>query len=174
MLLGIDVKLNRISRSCCVLGWVEAYIGMVEVQNQGTLHLHMILWLQNNPSAEELHMKLLSVEFQETMRMYIEASIHAHLPGMDKQGIKVMERDKDIGFCQPPHPNDLNFGASFNMLEHHLMRSNQIHTCKKFQCLCQNWRTGDWTCKHKAPFTLSETDRVEESGAWYLWICQQL
>ena len=90
-LLGIDVKGYSIHRTCGILGWIEAYVGMVKAQNRGTLHLHMIMWLQNTPGADELQAKYSSPDFRETVRKCIEANIHAHLPGMDEQGIKVME-----------------------------------------------------------------------------------
>ena len=62
-LLGIEVNNWGIHQHCGVLGWIEAYIGMVEAQNRRTLHLHVIVWLQNAPSADELGKKFSTPEF---------------------------------------------------------------------------------------------------------------
>ena len=36
-----------------LLGHCKAYYGMVEAQGRGTLHCHMLIWLEGNPSRSE-------------------------------------------------------------------------------------------------------------------------
>ncbi|THG93982.1 hypothetical protein EW026_g7391 [Hermanssonia centrifuga] len=37
-----------------IFGEVAAYFGTVEAQGRGTLHLHILIWLKNTPTADEL------------------------------------------------------------------------------------------------------------------------
>ncbi|KAF9504481.1 hypothetical protein BS47DRAFT_1308081 [Hydnum rufescens UP504] len=70
-LLGIDAAHQQIHRWMGILGMVDAYIGTVESQNQGALHLHMIVWLENSPSSANLHLLFKSVEFCNCIHAYI-------------------------------------------------------------------------------------------------------
>lgn len=37
-----------------ILGNAEAYIGTIEAQGRGTLHLHMLLWLSGSPTTAQM------------------------------------------------------------------------------------------------------------------------
>lgn len=72
-LFGIKAKNKRakIMREKGVYGMVEAYIGTVEAQGRGTLHLHIILWLRGAPTAEKMKQALQSSVFREKVAAYI-------------------------------------------------------------------------------------------------------
>ncbi len=54
-------------------GKCSAYYGMVETQGKGTLHCHMLIWLEGNPDPEELHKKLANDEhFKKDMFEWLE------------------------------------------------------------------------------------------------------
>lgn len=55
--------------------------GVVESQGRGTLHLHVLLWLANAPPMEEMERQLKKPEFRNHVRNFIEANIHAYVPG---------------------------------------------------------------------------------------------
>ena len=46
-----------------VLGHVAAYFGLVESQGRGTLHLHLLMWLANTPTTDEIHNLLKTADF---------------------------------------------------------------------------------------------------------------
>ena len=64
-LLGITGQ-NK-TKSCQIetgiLGKINGYIGTVEAQGQGTLHLHMILWLKGSPTLTKVKEMLLDEHF---------------------------------------------------------------------------------------------------------------
>lgn len=65
-LLGIKgTGKNQIPQSeTGILGVIDSYVGTVEAQGRGTLHLHMILWLKGSPTLTEMKELLLADEFQ--------------------------------------------------------------------------------------------------------------
>ncbi|KAG2337317.1 hypothetical protein BDR05DRAFT_952706 [Suillus weaverae] len=80
-LMGISVsksKNGHIMRHKGIFGTVEGYIGTVEAQGRGTLHLHMLVWLQGAPTAVVMKNRLQSPEFRTKVANYIGANIHAH------------------------------------------------------------------------------------------------
>ncbi len=62
-------------------GKCSAYYGMVETQGKGTLHCHMLIWLEGNPDPEQLRKKLTTdEEFKKNMFTWLEKNISCHLP----------------------------------------------------------------------------------------------
>ena len=55
-----------------ILGEVSAYIGAVEAQGRGTLHLHMVLWLIGAPTSAMMKDALKSSEFRNKVSKYID------------------------------------------------------------------------------------------------------
>ena len=54
-----------------------------ECQGRGTLHLHLLIYLVNAPSADETHQLLMSPEFRTRVVAYIRANLRAYLPGLE-------------------------------------------------------------------------------------------
>jgi len=54
-----------------IFGKAASYIGVVESQNQGSLHLHMLLWLQDALPADEMVKLLKNKEFCTRMKLFI-------------------------------------------------------------------------------------------------------
>ncbi|KAF8143075.1 hypothetical protein K438DRAFT_2110948, partial [Mycena galopus ATCC 62051] len=66
-----------------LFGHCSAYYGMVEAQGRGTLHCHMLVWIEDNPSPQELRdcMRCDAV-FQGEMFTWLESIISCELPSM--------------------------------------------------------------------------------------------
>ena len=61
ILLGLTKRgSGRIDRKEGIFGKVQNYVGTVEAQGRGTLHLHMLLWLTDAPTASEMKTALKS------------------------------------------------------------------------------------------------------------------
>ena len=54
-------------------------------------------------------------------------------------------------------------------MEHHLMWSNQIHTCHVGACLSYYGHAALLKCKWWAPWPLSDKDIVDQKGNWQIW-----
>src|SRR5258708_6477075 len=78
-LFGIDSSRQQILSTISLFGEVVAYIRVIKLQNRGTLHLHMLMWLKEAPPADEMW-KLLKLEsFREQIRTFIPVLlVYAH------------------------------------------------------------------------------------------------
>jgi hypothetical protein len=64
-----------------LFGRCSTYYGMVEAQGRGTLHCHMLLWIEGNPNPQELCDRMAaSPGFQASMFNWIESIIQCQLP----------------------------------------------------------------------------------------------
>ena len=77
-LFKIEVTPYQIRSRKGIYGCVSAYFGVVESQGCGTLHLHIIIWLKNAPTSDEMLELLKSEEFRECIRGFLCANIHAY------------------------------------------------------------------------------------------------
>jgi hypothetical protein len=66
---------GHIQRREGILGTVKSYIGTVEAQGRGTLHLHLLLWLTNAPSSADMQHALTHIDFRSKIQAYIKAVI---------------------------------------------------------------------------------------------------
>ncbi len=62
---------NTIERQTGILGDVAAYIGTVEAQGRGTLHLHMLIWLVGSGTVREMKDRLLTEDFRTKVHSFI-------------------------------------------------------------------------------------------------------
>jgi hypothetical protein len=65
VVFGIRKTPKGVERRPGVFGTVYAYIGTVEAQGRGTLHLHMLLWLKDAPPANVMQMALQDEHFHQ-------------------------------------------------------------------------------------------------------------
>ncbi|KAJ7088871.1 hypothetical protein B0H15DRAFT_780469, partial [Mycena belliarum] len=66
---------NGLFGRCC------GYYGMVEAQGRGTLHCHMLVWIEGNPSPQVLRERMRdSPEFRDNMFRWLESIISCQLP----------------------------------------------------------------------------------------------
>lgn len=139
-LLGYDpVKIKE-----GALGVVKAYYGCVEAQGRGTLHCHMLIWLEGGLNPNEIKAKALDPDkgaFRERMLHFLDDTISNSVP-----------EDPDPSLSVPSgqfHPssvrgvaeknfvgNETLFNAARRKDMHHLVTSCQVHshnpTCYKY------------------------------------------
>ncbi|THH15046.1 hypothetical protein EUX98_g9524 [Antrodiella citrinella] len=114
-----------------VLGEVAAYVGCVESQGRGTLHLHLMLWLKHAPSSDEMTVLLQDERFRDRMKQYMEANIKAFVPGLESaESLRALDAEADIAYNRPPTPGSKNYEEQLRAFELRLARTEQVHTCK--------------------------------------------
>lgn len=149
-----------------VFGRATAYVGSVESQGRGTLHLHLLLWLANTPTSEELHGMLKTEAFRARVVAFIRTNLHAYLPGLESaQALHAIPKEKGIAYSRPPHPDSPTYQRDLEDMELRLARALQVHTCKPRQCLRYD-KNGKRICKRRAPFERAEDDYILASGRW--------
>lgn len=90
---------GRIERKDGILGRVKSYIGTVETQGRGTLHLHLILWLEDSPSSEDVQDALKLPAFREKVKSYIDSTIRADIQEMTtKEVLQKIPREKGLSY----------------------------------------------------------------------------
>lgn len=62
-----------------VLGPVKAYFGTVENQGRGSLHLHMLIWLDHDYTPAQLREKIKDEQFRNNLKDYLEDIISEDL-----------------------------------------------------------------------------------------------
>lgn len=68
-----------------LFGVCTAYYATVEAQGRGTLHTHMVVWLEGSPNPQELRDRLRSSpDFTRRMIAWLESIISCELPGMSE------------------------------------------------------------------------------------------
>ena len=82
--LGVD------SNHDGLFGRTFAYYGTVEQQARLTLHLHLLLWIENSPTPEEIRRRVLDPqsEFRTRMISYLEAVHRGGFLTGDKEDVK--------------------------------------------------------------------------------------
>lgn len=157
-------KGGHIHRSEGMLGYVNSYIGTVEAQGRGTLHLHLVLWLQDAPTAKEMKDALQSEIFREKIRQFIAVNIRADIDGADAQAIASMPREKEVAYSRPVDPRNPDYATKLKTREKTLAKAVQLHRCSLKTC--QRVIGNRVICKRRAPFPLSSTDWMTAEGDW--------
>jgi hypothetical protein len=168
-LMGIDASgRTGIKRRKGILGEVHAYFGVIEAQGRGTLHLHMLMWLENGPTFHEMQDLLHSPEFREKVRNFIDINICAHLDPFTSDMINDISKEAHLAYSRPPDPYECSdFEKTFEDLERRIVRNQQLHTCTRNTCLKYDYRQRAEVCKRHAPWLLSDETVVHENGEWF-------
>lgn len=166
-LFGIDAThKDFILRKTGIMGRINAYFGVFEAQGRGSLHLHMLMWFENSPTAKQMGDFLKSDEFREKFKRFISENIRAHLEGLTPEMIENIPRESHLAYSRPPHPEDTDFTQKFEDMERRIVRNMQKHVCTKNTCMVWINKLKDYFCKRKAPWEVSEETILEESGRW--------
>lgn len=157
---------SKLHREHGIFGKVEGYIGSVEAQGRGTLHLHLIIWLAGAPTATEMKNLLNTEEFRDRIRNFIAANIRADIPGAVAEMTPSARRKNksDVSYSRPVDPDVPQYSEKAAVAEKRLAKSVQFHECKPEAC--QNLIGGHLVCKRRAPFELSSHDYVNSDGSW--------
>lgn len=166
-LFGIKRGQGRVTSEMGLLGKLSAYYGIVEAQGRGSLHLHMFVWLEDSPSADEMiNLLETSEDFRKRIEVYIDRNITAHVPGLTtKEEVQSVPREADLAYSRPLDPQSPNYEEDRKELLKKIVRSQQIHTCSRNTCLVKQ-RNGVVACKRRAPFPLSDRSYIKPNGEW--------
>ena len=130
-LFGIKVTNFQSKSRMGILGQVSAYFGTVESQGRGTLHLHLLAWLEDAPNADQMAELLKAENFCTKVTSYIQANLCAYLPGLEtSESVKAIPKVKDITYSRPPHPDSPDYEKQLSEFELKLARAEQLHTCQ--------------------------------------------
>lgn len=129
-------------------GKCKAYYGMVEAQGRGTLHCHMLIWLDGNPSPMDLRERLRTNEdFKSDLFRWLEFNICTHIPGSENQDANIQSSNTvrpdppvlDPRLASQPRvadfDNEEDFELAFQMFVKDLVLTcnwhEHTHTCWK-------------------------------------------
>lgn len=164
-LLGIKGYKHRhpVQREKGILGIVESYVGTVEAQGRGTLHLHTVLWLHGAPSSDQMKESLQNEEFRNKIKSFIRANIRADLPDVPGPSVLSIPRERCVAFSRPIDPRSPQYEENRDNAEKHIARTVQVHQCGQG---CMKLIRGRFMCKRKAPFPLAKEDWINPDGTW--------
>jgi hypothetical protein len=162
-LLGIkSSSCNQMVQRCTgIFGNIGAYVGTVEAQGRGTLHLHMVLWLQGSPMVQKMKELLLDEQFREKMKCFIAANICADIPGFPGPAILSIPCQSAPAFSRPVDPCKPHYKAKYMEAEKQIAQTVQVHQCSQ---ACMKPLKMKMVCKWKAPFPLANNNWVDENG----------
>ncbi|CAF1614641.1 unnamed protein product [Rotaria sp. Silwood1] len=105
-----------------VLGKIKAYFGTVESQGRGSLHLHILIWLDHDLTPVDLKNNVQNENFKEKLITYLEDIIKEDLDKFretilinsnDQQSYEINPKN-DLAACRPtPKPSTKNFNKIF-------------------------------------------------------------
>ena len=124
-----------------ILGVVKAYYGCVEAQGRGTLHCHMLIWLEGGLNPTEIKNKILrdnDKDFQDRLLAFLDDTISNCIP-RDPDPCLVTPSSShhpcSVRSIKPISNNELNHALRRKDL-HHLVtkcqRHSHTHTCYKY------------------------------------------
>lgn len=130
-LLGICGYENgkHIQREKGILGVINGYVGTVEAQGRGTLHLHMVLWLKGSVTSSQMKEFLLSEQFRNRVKAFIGANIKADLSGFPGAKVLAIPKEKKVAFSRPVDPRSDNYDKRRQESEVGMARMVQVHQC---------------------------------------------
>lgn len=164
VLFGISKSSSgRIIRRTGIFGRIQGYIGTVEAQGRGTLHLHMLLWLVGAPSAKEMQTLLKEHEFRDRVSRYIKATMKADIDDLTTAEITKIEPAPSVSYSRPTDPRTED-RETRERSQKILARTLQLHACSLNNCI--KFVRGKMTCKRRAPFPTSKTEWINELGEW--------
>lgn len=152
---------RHIQREKGILGVIDGYVGTVEAQGRGSLHLHMVLWLKGSVTSSQMKEHLLSEQFRNRVKQFIGANIKADLPGYVGAQVLAIPKQTNVAFSRPIDPWTANYEKRRRECEKGMARTVQVHQCGP---ACMKVTKCRLACKRGAPFVLSETDWVKEDG----------
>jgi hypothetical protein len=155
---------RNVSRMAGIVGEVKGYIGTVEAQGRGMLHLHIILWLIGAPTSQTMKSLLTSSTFHNKVCEFIRTTIHADIEEKNHKEVIAIPREPDVAYSWQIDPDDLDYPTKCKKKEVALARSVQLHKCdpNSWQRMVGN----RLVCKRRAPFVMSSWEWIEPSGAW--------
>jgi hypothetical protein len=150
-----------IQREKGIFGNIDTYIGTVEAQGRGTLHLHMVLCLKGSVPSSQMKVLLLSEQFWNQVKEFICANVKVDLSGYVGAQVLTILKRKNVAFSHPIDPHAEHYEQRQRENEIGIARTVQVHQCGS---ACMKVTKSRLVCKCQAPFLLSDSDWVNEDG----------
>ena len=117
-----------------ILGKVAAFYGCIEEEGSGTLHIHMLVWLDGFSSRNQIEEGLANEEFKADLLAYLENTIHEGYFGGDINFDHSSLEASTVSYRRPVPPE--NFGRDLvedvNSLVAVANTHRHTHTCYKY------------------------------------------
>lgn len=165
-LFGIRVTEHKITRKQGVLGTVAAYIAANEEQQRGSLHTHVLIWMEHAPTAQRMEESLKDPSFRQHLCDYLRTVIVADINHLTTAQLRSAPKSTNISFRRPTDVSLPNWSDLFHFNTNECARSLQLHKCAPNSCLVK--RKGRTVCKRRAPFELSDDYDVGEDGRCHI------
>ncbi|KAJ7086156.1 hypothetical protein B0H15DRAFT_764287, partial [Mycena belliarum] len=159
-----------------VFGRVKHYYAVFEAQNRGSLHMHMLIWLEGALSPKQIQERAAESEyFKQKLFAWLESLIKQDLPPNTQSHSSSSLPQGEQKRCllgRPPHPDDQSFSARWpQYLRDVLDASGQIHehndTCFKktpFAKTSLDLQDQDRLCRFNYPLPLVPESSIDENG----------
>ena len=165
-------------------GKTKGYYGTVEQQGRLTLHLHMLLWIENAPTPQKIREQLLcqDSDFQKRLINYLEDLHTGDFLNANKDVVKdnLDERERDADYQKPTLTLPVTppgcscelceqggactikttWWEQFTSTVNDLIFRNNRHTCRTNWCLKNKWKK----CKARFPRPLVPYTSVDKTG----------
>lgn len=135
-LLGFDP--NRKDLEEGILGVVKGYYGCVEAQGRGTLHCHMLIWIEGGLNPNEIKQRVLSEneqEFKERLIQFLDDTMSNFVPPPNSNPDDPSTEGPRYHPCTYRRPLDLDQAKQCKDLRD-LVKACQVHshkdTCFKY------------------------------------------
>ena len=76
------LKYSKENPDVGIIGIVKAYYIMIETQERGSLHAHMLVWLHNALNPIEYKEKIKNHKFRSEMLKYLDQILHCDFDGL--------------------------------------------------------------------------------------------
>lgn len=174
-LVNVQVTNQETRYDFGIYGRIPAFIAMIESQGRGSLHTHMLLWMDNTPAPSEIRRLLRTDQFRNHLKSYIAETIHGYVPGLESvESLCAIPNNTEIAYRSPLSPDSARFDEEFLDLERRTARSKQLHTCSPQSCMSYDSQ-GRYRCKRGAPFPCFPDNFVDSQGRWgFKCLCPQL
>ncbi|KAG2030249.1 hypothetical protein BDR03DRAFT_812795, partial [Suillus americanus] len=117
-----------------ILGTVSAYYGCVEAQGRGTLHCHMLIWLEGGLNPNEIKDRILQNDeqtFKDHLLRYLEDTISTCIPDLPEEDVPIRN--------QTVHPCSTR-GVNFQKTENELLERTRKKDMHLLARKCQTHR----------------------------------
>lgn len=139
-LLGFDPKQKDLDGG--ILGVTKAYYGCVEHQGRGTLHCHMMVWLEGGLNPDEIKRRVIEEgdgEFGQRLIAFLEDTISSCIPDDPEPSGKVPSSEHHPCSVRALNPHDQDPDAFEKLRQkdlHNIVEQCQTHkhsgTCYKY------------------------------------------
>ncbi|KAJ8580894.1 hypothetical protein M405DRAFT_854929 [Rhizopogon salebrosus TDB-379] len=125
-----------------LLGTVKAYYGCVEAQGRGTLHCHMMVWLEGGLNPDEMKQRIIDAndtEFGDRLLSFLDNCISNSIPADPDPAIEVassIHHPCAVRGIGSEGESSENYAAMRQKDMHNLVKACQVHkhnaTCFKY------------------------------------------